>query len=88
MEAEGINFETHVKVGETVSAKELLDKHDMLLLCMGSAWARDLPIPGKGFCKEFFSPKIRDYYGSGWVGPGVTRNFLLENRPKISLKQC
>ena len=47
MEAEGINFETHVKVGDTVSAKELLDKHDMLLLCMGSAWARDLPIPGK-----------------------------------------
>ena len=32
--------------------------------------------------------KIRDYYGSGWVGPGLTRNFcLLENRPKIALNQ-
>ena len=34
-------------------------------------------------------PKIRDYYGSGWVGPGLTRNcyFFLENRPKISINQ-
>ena len=21
-------------------------------------------------------PKIQDYYGSGWVGPGLTRNFF------------
>ena len=46
MKAEGINFETNVKVGEEVSAKDLLSKSDVLLLCMGSAWARDLPIPG------------------------------------------
>ena len=34
-------------------------------------------------------PKIRDYYGSGWVGPGLTRNFLffVENHPKIALNQ-
>ena len=24
----------------------------------------------KGLCKKI--PKIRDYYGSGWVGPGLT----------------
>ncbi|KAI0227557.1 Glutamate synthase [NADH], amyloplastic [Lamellibrachia satsuma] len=47
MKAEGINFETNVKVGEEVSAKGLLSKSDVLLLCMGSAWARDLPIPGR-----------------------------------------
>ena len=29
-------------------------------------------------------PKIRDYYGSGWVGPGLTWIFVfvLENHPK------
>ena len=31
--------------------------------------------------------KIRDYYGSGWVGPGLTGIFWLENRPKIALNQ-
>ena len=40
----------------------------------------------KGICKEKQIPKIRDYYGSGWVGPGLTRNFVcVENRPKIRL---
>ena len=35
-------------------------------------------------------PKIRDYYGSGWVGPGLTRDFLffiLENHSNIALNQ-
>ena len=33
-------------------------------------------------------PKIRDYYGSGWVGPGLTWNFLFfENHPKVPLNQ-
>ena len=43
----------------------------------------------KALCKEIFSPKIRHYYGSGRVGPGLTRNFVfvLENRPKIVLNQ-
>ena len=32
--------------------------------------------------------KIRDYYGSGWVGPGLTRNFVcVENHPKTALNQ-
>ena len=40
-------------------------------------------------CKERKIPKIRDYYGSGWVSPGLTWNFfLLANRPKIVLNQC
>ena len=29
-----------------------------------------------GFAKIFFPPKIRDYYGSGWVGPGLNLNFF------------
>ena len=42
--------------------------------------------PAKGLCKE--KKNIRDYYRSGWVGPGLTRNFFsLENRPKIALNQ-
>ena len=43
--------------------------------------------PLRGFAKKKIQ-KIRDYYGSGWVGPGLTRNFFLENRPKIALNQC
>ena len=30
----------------------------------------------RGFAKRKKLQKIRDYYGSGWVGPGLTRNFF------------
>ena len=43
----------------------------------------------KGLCKENKIPKIQDYYGSGWVGPGLTRIFLggksSQNSPKSVL---
>ena len=31
----------------------------------------------RGFAKKEKIPKIRDYYGSGWVDPGLTRNCFL-----------
>ena len=35
------------------------------------------------------NPKIRDYYGSGWVGLSLSEFcFFMENRPKIALNQC
>ena len=34
-----------------------------------------------------FPPQIRDYYGSGWVSPGLTPIIFLENLPKIALNQ-
>ena len=38
--------------------------------------------------KLFQKSEIRPYYGSGWVGAGLTRNvFVLENHPKIALNQ-
>ena len=40
----------------------------------------------KGVCKDIFPPKIREYYRSGWVGLGLTWNFL-EKHPKIALNQ-
>ena len=37
----------------------------------------------KGLCKVKKNQKIRVNYGSGLVGPGLTREKILENRPKI-----
>ena len=37
----------------------------------------------RGFAKKKIQ-KIRVYYGSGWVGPGVTRNFFGGGRGKSS----
>ena len=45
----------------------------------------------RGFAKKKI-PKIRDYYGSGWMGPGLTRNYFCgkssQNSPKQVLTFC
>ena len=41
----------------------------------------------RGFAKKKI-PKIRDYYGSGWVGTDLSDFVVVENRPKIALNQC
>jgi glutamate synthase (NADPH) small chain len=47
MEAEGVTFHYNVNVGGDISAKELADKHDALVMTGGSEKPRDLPIPGR-----------------------------------------
>jgi len=44
--SEGIEFQTGVTVGKDISARQLLDDFDAVVLCMGSTWPRDLNIPG------------------------------------------
>ena len=45
--AEGIKFVTNAEVGKDISAQDLYDENDAVLLCMGATRPRDLPIPGK-----------------------------------------
>ncbi len=47
MEAEGIEFVTNVEAGKDISAVELRNEYDAILLCTGSIVPRDLPIPGR-----------------------------------------
>ena len=60
------------------SSCDILQKVGELIMWYTS-FTHSLP---KGLCKE----KLRDYYGSGWVGPGLTRNFFCgkssQNSPK------
>jgi len=47
MEDEGIQFKCNSNVGKDLSAKQLYDENDALLLSLGATWPRDLPIPGR-----------------------------------------
>ena len=47
MTFEGVEFRTNVNVGVDVSAKELVDKFDAVILAGGSEQPRDIPIPGR-----------------------------------------
>jgi glutamate synthase (NADPH/NADH) small chain len=47
MEQEGIVFRTNTHIGVTLSAQQLENDFDAVLLCIGSTVARELPIPGR-----------------------------------------
>jgi glutamate synthase (NADPH) small chain len=47
MEAEGVTFHYNQNVGVTISAQQLADQHDAVIMTGGSEKPRDLPIPGR-----------------------------------------
>jgi glutamate synthase (NADPH/NADH) small chain len=47
MAAEGVVFKTNAYVGVNVSAGELRDKYDVIVLCGGAEAGRELPVPGR-----------------------------------------
>jgi glutamate synthase (NADPH/NADH) small chain len=47
MEKEGVIFRCHCEVGKDITAKQLMDDHDAVVLCTGATKPRDLPIEGR-----------------------------------------
>jgi glutamate synthase (NADPH/NADH) small chain len=54
MEAEGVTFRTGVDVGRDVSAQQLLDEYDAVVLCCGAKNPRDLSGEGRDTCKGIY----------------------------------
>ena len=46
LEAEGIIFKCDVEVGKTISAEDIEEEFDAVVLCTGASVKRELPIPG------------------------------------------
>ncbi|HQQ95724.1 MAG TPA: glutamate synthase subunit beta [Cyclobacteriaceae bacterium] len=68
MEQEGVVFKTGVEVGITISAKQLQQDYDAVLLCGGSTIPRDLAIPGRQlrgihFAMDFLTQQNRRVAG-------------------------
>jgi glutamate synthase (NADPH/NADH) small chain len=55
MTSEGVEFKTGVDVGRDVSAQELLDKYDAVVLCCGAKKPRDLAVPGRDAGGVYFA---------------------------------
>ena len=47
MEKEGITFRCNCEVGRDISARELMDGFDAIVLCTGATKPRDLPVEGR-----------------------------------------
>jgi glutamate synthase (NADPH/NADH) small chain len=70
MEAEGVSFHYGAHVGGNVSAQELRDGYDALVLTGGAEHARELPIPGRELdgihlAMEFLPQQNRRLSGEG-----------------------
>ncbi|EFA03092.1 uncharacterized protein LOC658584 isoform X1 [Tribolium castaneum] len=72
--AEGITFKTNINVGKDISAKELSEDFDAVVLCTGATWPRDLPLPGRQlggihFAMEFLESWQKKQLGGAHNGP-------------------
>ncbi|EJT98370.1 NADPH-dependent glutamate synthase [Dacryopinax primogenitus] len=47
MAAEGVTFVTNADVGVNVSAEKIKDENDVVVICTGATWPRDLKIPNR-----------------------------------------
>ncbi|MEE3364055.1 MAG: glutamate synthase subunit beta [Planctomycetota bacterium] len=69
MSAEGIEFQVNTEIGRDVSASQLRDDFDAVVLCVGATRPRDLPIPGRElsgvhFAMEFLHANTRSLLDS------------------------
>jgi len=68
MSEEGVKFKTQVNVGVDISAEELKQKYEAVVLCGGAEQPRNLPVPGrelKGvyFAMQFLTQQTRVVLG-------------------------
>jgi len=77
MEAEGVTFHYGVNVGGDLSARELADRHDALILTGGAEKPRDLPIPGRDLAGVHFAMDFLPQQNRRVSNEGVTAEPIL-----------
>lgn len=55
MKQSGIKFVLNTEVGKDISAQELVDKYDAVVLCAGATKARGIPVEGKDLKGVYFA---------------------------------
>ena len=74
LQDEGIEFVMNADVGGNVSAEELQDKYDAVVLCCGAKQARDITAPGRDaqgiyFAVDYLTSVTQQFAGfqlCGW----------------------
>lgn len=74
MAAEGVTFKPNINVGKDISAKDLSEEFDVVVMCTGATWPRDLPLPGRQlsgihFAMDFLESWQKRQLGTTMPGP-------------------
>jgi glutamate synthase (NADPH) small chain len=73
MAKEGVTFKTNTEVGKDISAQQLMNEFDAIVLCTGATKGRDLPIEGRNlkgihFAMEFLHHNTKSLLDQKWNG--------------------
>lgn len=83
LEKEGIIFRVNAHVGVNVSAKNLQDDFDAVVVCGGASQPRDLPIPGRDFKGVHFAMDFLPQQNKRVAGDSVSNNILATGKNVI-----
>lgn len=64
----GVTFKTNVNVGKDISAKEMSEEYDAVVLCTGATWPRDLPLPGRQLEGIYFAMEFLETWQKKQLG--------------------
>jgi glutamate synthase (NADPH/NADH) small chain len=70
--ASGIQFQPNTEIGKDMSAQQLRDEYDAIVLCTGSTRPRDLPVPGRDlagieFALDYLGPNSKSLLDSNFA---------------------
>ncbi len=83
MQAEGVEFQTGVEVGEDVSVRYLRKTFDCICLTMGAGQARDLNIVGRGYENVHFAMDFLAQQNRINRGEQIERTELISAKDKV-----
>ena len=83
MIAEGVVFKTNVHVGVDITAEEIKNKFDAVVLACGSESPRDLPIPGRDLKGVYFAMQYLTQQNKINAGDSIQEQILATNKDVI-----
>ncbi|CAG9560728.1 unnamed protein product [Danaus chrysippus] len=79
---EGVVFKCNVDVGKDISAADLANEYDALVLCMGATWPRDLPLSGRQLGGIHFAMEFLEGWQKKQAGGGTGKLPALSAKDK------
>lgn len=83
MEQEGITFKTDSHVGVNVSAQNLQEEFDAVVLCGGASAPRDLPIPGRDLKGVHFAMEFLPQQNKRVAGDRISSDDILASGKNV-----
>lgn len=82
MQAEGVTFKPNINVGVDISANELVQKFDAVIIAGGAEQPRDMALPGRDlagvyYAMDFLVPANREVAGDGETEPNARNKHVV-----------